>query len=154
MGGGFKTFAEVISFAVMREEEAHGFYVDLAKQMTDPFIAQIFNDFANEELKHKSMLLNIDLHGIEKLFESIMDKRDDVDLAQHFQPVEPEPDLGFKEALILAIKREEKSCNLYSFLAESTSDDDLSLLFVAIAKEEERHKQRLEKTYNNIFNPV
>lgn len=154
MASGFKTFAEVISFAAMREEEAHAFYVDLAQKTTDPFIAQIFNDFAKEELKHKNMLLDIDLSGIEKMFESIMEKRDDVNLAEHFQPVEPEPDMDFKEALIIAIKREEQSCNLYSLLAESTGDDDLSLLFVAIAKEEERHKQRLEKTYNNIFNPV
>jgi len=151
METGFKTFAEVISFAVMREEEAYAFYLDLAQKATDPFVQQIFKEFANEELKHKNMLLDIDLSGVEKMFLSIMEKREDVNFAEHFQTIEPEPDLNFKEALILAMKREEKSCDLYSLLAELSDNDDLSLLFVSIAREEERHKLRIEKTYKEIY---
>jgi len=151
METGFKTFAEVISFAVMREEEAHAFYVDLAQKTTDPFVEQIFKEFANEELKHKKMLLNMDGRGIEKMFESIVEKLDDLNITEHLQKMAPDPEMDFQQALILAMQREEKSCDLYSLLAELSDDDDLSLLFAAMAKEEARHKLRIERTYKEIY---
>jgi len=148
---GFKTFAEVISFAVMREEQAHAFYVDLAQKTTDPFMQQIFKEFANEELKHKNMLLNMDGTGFEKMLNSIMEKLDDLNISGHLQNMEPDPEMDFQQALIFAAKREEKSCDLYSVLAEISDDDDLSLLFAAMAKEEVRHKLRIERTYKEIY---
>jgi rubrerythrin len=152
MKTGFKTFAEVISFAVMREEESYEFYTDLAQKTTDPFIQQIFKEFAKEELKHKNMLLDMDGTGIEKIFESISEKLDDLNISERFQNMEPDPEMDFQQALIIAMKREEKSCDLYSLLAELTEADDLSLMLAAIAKEEARHRLRIETTYKEIYN--
>jgi len=151
MEHGFKTFAEVIGFAVMREEESHAFYRDLAEKTTDPFLQPLFSEFAKEELKHKQMLLDIDAGALEKMFEKIIKKQDDLGIAKKLENVAPNPEMAFADALILAMKREDKAFELYSLLAEISEDDDLSVLFLGLAKEEEQHRTKIEKTYKALF---
>lgn len=49
------------------------------------------------------------------------------------------------------MKREDKYLKLYSLLGEWTEDDAISLLFVGLAKEEARHRHRIEKAYQSLF---
>jgi len=151
MENGFKTFAEVISFAVMREEESHDFYKDLAEKTSDPFLQPLFMDFAKEELQHKKMLLTIDAVALESMFDKIIKKQDDLGIAKKLENIEAAPEMAFGDALILAMKREDKAFELYSLLAEISEDDDLSLLFLGLAREEEQHRTKIEKTYKSIF---
>jgi len=151
MQKGFKTFAEVVNFAIMREEEAYRFYLDLAGKVDDPFMKGILTDFAEEELKHQKILKELDVKGLERIFENVARKIDDLDIADNIKDVSPAPGIDFKGLLIVAMKREEKSQNLYSFLAEASADNDLSLFFVGLAKEEAKHKLRIEKTYKQLY---
>jgi rubrerythrin len=151
MENGFKTFAEVISFAVMREEESHEFYRDLAEKTTDPFLKPLFADFAREELQHKKMLLTIDADALDKMFEKIVKNQDDLGIAKKVENVKPDPQMAFGDALILAMKREDKAFELYSLLAEISEDDDLSILFLGLAREEEQHRTKIEQTYKSLF---
>ncbi len=152
MEKGFKTFAEVISFAVMREEESHEFYRNLAETTTDPFLQPLFSEFAKEELQHKKMLLTIDADALEKMFARIVEKQEDLGIAGRMENVEPNSEMAFADALILAMKREDKAFELYSLLAEISDDDDLSVLFLGLAREEEQHRAKIEKTYQALFN--
>lgn len=151
MSAGFSTFAEVISFAVMREEDARAFYRNLAARMDDPFIRQIFNEFAEEESRHKQLLESLDIKAISRLFDNLTKKIDDVGISENPPSVSPGTGMSLRDALMLAMKREEKSQNLYSLLAQSTSDNDLSLLFAGLAREEAGHRLRIEKTYRKLF---
>jgi rubrerythrin len=151
MPNGFKTFAEVISFAVMREDESYRFYMDLSARADDPFIQELFTDFAEEELRHKKTLMNLDVGGMERIFAGIVHKIDDLNVAKTLAEITPASGMNFKDLLVIAIKREEISQRLYSFLAETTDDNDVSLLFVGLAKEEAKHKLRIEKTYKQFF---
>lgn len=151
MEHGFKTFAEVIGFAVMREEESHAFYRDLAEKTTDPFLKPLFLDFAREELQHKKMLLTIDADALEKIFEKIAKKQESPGIAKKFENIKASPEMAFGDALVLAMKREDKAFELYSFLAEISGDDDLSILFLGLARAEEQHRTKIEKTYSALF---
>jgi rubrerythrin len=151
MENGFKTFAEVIGFAVMREEESHQFYRALAEKTTDPFLKPLFTEFAREELQHKKILLTIDADALEKMFEKIVKKQDALGIAKKFENIEASPEMAFGDALILAMKREDKAFELYSLLAEISEDDDLSILFLGLAREEEQHRTKIEQTYNALF---
>ena len=151
MPTGFKTFAEVISFAVIREEEAYEFYIDLADKTNDMFMREIFTDFAVEESNHKKMLMELDLKSLERIYDNLLKKIDEIGVSKHLEDIRPEPDVDFKDLLVVAMKREEKSEQLYSILAEASADDDVSLLFVGLAKEEANHKLRIEKTYKQLF---
>jgi rubrerythrin len=147
----FRTFAEVIAFAVMREEEYHDFYMDLAAKTTDPFLQPLFSEFARDELKHKQALLDLDSGALDRMLEKIAEKQEDLGIAKNVEVVAPDPKMPFGDALILAMKREDKAFELYSFLAEICEDDDLSILFLGLAKEEERHRAKIEKTYQSLF---
>lgn len=151
MSAGFTTFAEVISFAVMREEDARAFYNDLAAKMDDPFMRQIFTEFAEEEAKHKQLLESLDIKTMSRLFGNTLNRIDDMGIPENPAHASPGTGMSIRDALILAMKREEKSRNLYSLLAESTSDNDLSLLFIGLAREEAGHRLRIEKTYRKLF---
>ena len=148
---GFKTFAEVIDFAVMREEESHKFYRDLAEKAKDPFVQTLFMEFARGELLHKKMLLTVDAAALENMFEKIVKTQKNLGVAGKIETVAATPDMDFEEALILAMKREDKAFDLYSLLAEICRDDDLSILFLGLAREEEQHRRKIEETYKALF---
>lgn len=151
MDGGFKTFSEVISFAVMREEESHEFYKYLAETTATPFLQTLFNDFAKEELQHKQALLDLDIGALEKALSKILDKQDDLGIASEKEHVVPDPAMDFEDGLVLAMQREDKAFELYSLLAELSLDDDISILFLGLAKEEKQHRVQIEKTYQSLY---
>lgn len=151
MTEGFQTFAEVIEFAVRREEEAHQFYKDLAQKIDDPFLQQLFSEFAEEEAGHKQTLLDLDSHGIERIFTNITDDVKNLNITSQVNDIVSDAHLNLQQALILAMKREDKSRQLYSLLGELSEDDAISLLFVGLAKEEARHRHRIEKAYQTLF---
>lgn len=151
MQSGFRTFAEVLAFAAEREEAARQFYLELARQTNDTFMKQIFMDFAHEEEKHRETLENLEAEGLERIFDNIIKPINDLALAENAPKVSPAGELDFKEALLLAMKREDKSHQLYSMLAETSDDHAISLLFVGLAKEEAHHKLRIERAYKALY---
>lgn len=151
MQNGFQTFAEVIGFAVMREEESHAFYQNLAEKTTDPFLQSLFNNLAKEELRHKQVLLDLDTRALDSMLDKILEQQEDLGIAKHLEDVAPDPDMTFGDSLILAMQREDRAFELYSLLAAVSKDDDLGVLFLGLAKEEEQHRIKIEKTYQSLF---
>jgi rubrerythrin len=151
MKPGFETISEVIAFAAMREEEARQFYTQLAEQARDPFMKQIFLDFAHEEKAHRDSLESLDPERLEGLFEKVSEPVKDLHQAEEAPDLPAAKDMDFRDALLLAIKREDKSHHLYSLLAEMSDDDTISLLFIGLAKEEARHRLRIQRAYNALY---
>ncbi len=152
MPQGFRSFAEVLEFALGREEESISFYENLVEKTEDPLMKMIFKDFLKEEMHHRKRLENIDIEGgLASLFISAGNPVNDLKIAETFEDVEPSPEMDFRKTLVVAMKREEKSSQLYSLLAEMTEDEELSLLFVGLATEELRHKHRVEEVYEDLY---
>ena len=57
----------------------------------------------------------------------------------------------YKNQNIFACTPKYKAFELHSLLAEISEDDDLSVLFLGLAKEEEQHCIKIEKTYKSLF---
>ena len=55
--------------------------------------------------------------------------------------------MTYAEGLIVAIKAEQAAQELYTSLAEATDDPNLAAVFMALAGEEAKHKQRFELEY-------
>ncbi|MBN1608402.1 MAG: ferritin family protein [Polyangiaceae bacterium] len=138
---------DILDFAIDREQEAHEFYTRLAGQATRPGMRQTFADFAQEELNHKHKLKAIKAGG--KLLRS-RERVQDLGIAHHTVDVEPGRELGYQEALILAMKREQASQRLYTDLAAATEDAELREAFLALAQEEAKHKLRFETEYDEV----
>jgi rubrerythrin len=153
MKPGFESIGEVIEFAAMREEEARQFYTSLSEQTSDLFMKKIFMDFAHEEKKHRDTLENLDTKGLERIFNNIIEPVNDLELTKDTPEISQQRDLDFKDALILAMKREDKSHHLYSLLAEMSEDETVSLLFIGLAREEAHHRLRIERAYKALYHP-
>jgi rubrerythrin len=139
---------DLLDYAIDKEQEAHDFYVELAGKMQRSEIRRVFNDFALEELRHKSKLQGIKAHrNAVKLAESITDLK----IGDYLVDVELNPELDYQQALILAMKREKAAFRLYYDLAARAVDTDLKTILLALAQEEAKHKLRFEIEYDEHY---
>jgi rubrerythrin len=139
---------EVLDFAISEEEAAAAFYTQLAEQMAQPVMRQVFEEFAAEEKKHKEKLLAVKAGGA---LETPKEKVLDLKVAEYVVDVEPSAGMGYQEALIVAMKKEKAAFKLYTDLAASTKDERIKATFLALAQEEAKHKLRFEIEYDNLL---
>jgi len=142
----FNSVDNILDFAIEKEEEAAQFYTDLASRMERPEIRLIFVDFAQEEIGHKKKL-----QGIKKgTIPAPMEKKVlDLNIADYLTDVEPEPNLDYQKALIVAMKKEKAAFKLYTDLAAITDSENLRSTFLLLAQEEAKHKLRFEVEYDD-----
>jgi rubrerythrin len=143
-----KNVDEILDFAIGREQGAHDFYMDLAKKMERPGMKQIFTQFAGEELGHKAKLESI--KAGKRLIPS-QTKVMDLKIAEYTVDVDPNAELDYQKALILAMKREKSSFRLYNDLSAAVSEEELKKTFLALAQEEAKHKLRFEIEYDDVI---
>ena len=55
----FNSIEEILDFAIAGEAEASEFYSELAGQMDNPAMREVFESFAKEEMGHKAHLERI-----------------------------------------------------------------------------------------------
>ena len=142
----FNSFVAVLDFAIDKEIEANRFYVDLAKQMKNPTMREVFEAFAKEELGHKAKLEAI------KQGKEIPPAKNitDLQIADYTVDVEAAEDMSYQDALILAMKKEKAAFRLYLDLADQVENDDQKALFLSLAQEEAKHKLRFEIEYDDF----
>jgi len=136
---------EILDFAIREEEKAAQFYTDLAAKMDRPWMKQIFESFAREEVGHKQKLLGVK-EGKQLLPAEA--KVLDLKISDYLIDVEPSAEMEYQDALIVAMKAEKAAFRLYSDLAETTDDEGLKNTLLALAQEEARHKLRFEVEYD------
>ena len=139
---------EILDFAIGREQAAHDFYMDLATKMEQRGMKDIFVQFAGEELGHKAKLTAI------KDGKRLLPHKDKVlnlKIAEYVVDVDPNEEIDYQKALILAMKREKASYKMYLDLSNSVDDEELQGTFLALAQEEARHKLRFEIEYDDYI---
>jgi rubrerythrin len=144
----FKSVEDILDFAINAEQESVDFYLDLAAKSKYEQIKKVFREFAGEEIKHKSRLLDI---KEEKILILPGKTVRDMKIADYLVDVAPTPDMTYADALILAMKKEKAAFRLYSFLSEETTDPVMKGLFLTLALEESRHKLRFELEYDEYI---
>ena len=137
----------ILDYAIRREQDAHDFYMDLANRASRQEMREAFASFAREELGHKKKLeaIRADRRSLPQDQEVL-----DLKISDYVVDVEPNPELGYQEALILAMKREKAAFRLYSALAEMVLDREMQAVFSALAQEEAKHKLRFEVEYDEV----
>jgi rubrerythrin len=137
----------ILDFAIRGEEESAQFYTDLAQKVKRPGMSQIFTDFAAEELKHKAKLLAVK-DG--KQFAPAARKVADLNITDYLVDVQPDADLDYHGALIVAMKKEKAAFMLYNQLASLAPDAGLRDVLASLAQEEAKHKLRFEIEYDQV----
>ncbi|MBN2377214.1 MAG: ferritin-like domain-containing protein [Sedimentisphaerales bacterium] len=144
----FGSVEAILDFAIGEEERAAELYLGLAIKMDKSWMVEVFEEFAAEEKVHKQKLEAVK-RG-EKLRWS-KQKLADMKIADYVVEVEAQANMGYQDALILAMKKEKSAFKLYSDLAASTDDEDLREAFLCLAQEEAKHKLRFEIEYDNLI---
>ena len=137
---------EVLDFAIENEEKAAAFYTDLAGKMKSASIRTVFEDFAREEQGHKAKLLRVKETGeMGPASRKILDLK----IGDYLVEGEPNREMDYQQALILAMKQEKAAFKLYTDLAAAAPNDNLRGLLLALAQEEAKHKLRFEVEYDD-----
>jgi len=142
----FGSVDEALDFAIEREQEASDFYTHLAGKMERQGMSQVFRQFAREEMGHKAKLEAV------KAGRTLApaDRRiTDLKIGDYLVDVEPTEDMGYQQALTLAMKKEKAAFKLYSDMAAAAPSEDLETLFLGLAQEEAKHKLRFEIEYDD-----
>ncbi len=137
---------EVLDFAIKGEQEAVEFYTRLANQTANAAIRRVFEDFAREETGHKKKLLAVK-EG--KTLQSAGKIVKDMKIADYTVDFEPNPNIDYQDALLLAMKKEKKAFKLYSDLAAAAENQDVKAVLLSLAQEEAKHKLRFEIEYDD-----
>ena len=130
---------EILEFAITREIEAYQLYMYIAKRAENYQIRKVCEDFAQEELEHKAKL-ELEVMKTCKVVR-------DFDISLYTDDAGEPIDMDYKELLVFAIKKEEKSIKLYSDLAAIVKDITSRETLLALVEEEKQHKQRFETEY-------
>lgn len=140
-------YKKIIASAIKREVEAYAFYRAVSDNAKDKNIQSIFNDLAKEEQDHKRALEGFLAKAPEKLHFSeakdykIVDALPTPPLTAELKPV---------EGLVIAIKNELEAMQMYTQLANASTDKAQKDVFLGLAAMERGHKGKLEDIYTNM----
>lgn len=139
----------IIKNAITQEELSHEFYQRLANLVSHAETKEAFQFLAKEELEHKAFL--------ESCFTpqgcKLVGQAQNVHLAEMLAAPSFTPDLSPKEALVIAMKREEGSHKFYQALAVLQPPGEIRSFLEKMAQMELGHKEKMEYLYDNVAFP-
>ena len=143
-------YKKIISLAIEREAEAFTFYNSVAEKTIDNNLKAIFQELAEDEKKHRITLEGFLSKDPDKLHFSaskdykIADALPTPPLSTNLKPV---------DGLVIAIKKELEAMQMYTQLANTSTDEAQKNIFLELASMERGHKNKLEDIYTNMAFP-
>jgi len=134
----FRNEADILRYAIEREDQAYKFYAEMATPGTHPTLRRLFEKYAQEEIGHK-MKLELELLKLGYVIEDgittkfLEDTADMVAIGSELQE-------DYQALLQVTIVKEKKSFRTYVKLAYQTQQDELREMLLELAEEEARHK--------------
>jgi len=144
----FSNITEIIEFAIGEEQAAIDFYLQLAGKSKNSQIKKVFQEYAEEEMRHKAKLMGVKEQGIATLQ---AEKVRDLKIADYLVDVRASADMPYQDSLVLAMKKEKAAFRLYTILADRAEDPEIKNLFYMLAQEESKHKLRFELEYDDFI---
>jgi len=142
----FEDSADILEFAIKREQKAYDFYLQLKQKVKSKELKDTLHQFAREEMGHKKRLEAIVKKTQEYGF--VKEEIQDLKIDDYLAEKSPHSDMSYKDLLVISINREQKSHLLYMDLSKSVSNPELKQIFANLAQEEASHKLRFELEYN------
>ena len=143
-----KNYKEILKMAVGNEVEAYEFYRDAAAKMKDPAMKKTFMELADEESGHKVLLEGYLSNEMKDM--KFSDEKDYKVAETVEAPQTLSTDMAFKDAIALAMKKEQEAMEMYQLFADASEEAKQKETFLELAKMEKGHKVRLEDIYTDI----
>jgi rubrerythrin len=151
-GMGCEKLVEAVEVAIKQEEEAFAFYMDLAGIVEDKEAKDTLRFLALEEKKHKEFLEKFRQGGC-YVGGLAMSEPLDYKVVQHLEAPDPKKDMKTKDVYLVAAFREQHSHDFYKGLADLHPAGEVKDLLIKMAKEELKHKEKVEYLYVNTAFP-
>lgn len=143
----FKTVEDALNFAVDEGAKAYEYYMDLAVRVKDPWTREAFEGFAADELEHIERFVAMkhsprkapkpqDIPGL-KITEYVTAE------------VLPRGDMDTREAFVIALQAESAAYRRYVDLADEAATPEIQEVFLALAEEVAKHRQKIEIEYDD-----
>jgi rubrerythrin len=143
---------EILREAIQGEVESYELYTNAAGMIKAQNVKDTLRKLAQEEQGHKALLERMLANpaslrrGVKRLrSEPIQDYK----IGDHLVVQPLSPDSTFQDVLIFASRKEQQSHELYRDLAEE-NEGEARDLFEAMAKDELRHKNLVERWYEEV----
>ncbi|MDD2901062.1 MAG: ferritin family protein [Syntrophales bacterium] len=139
----------IINNAIAQEELSHEFYLRMAKLVSHADTKETFEFLAKDELEHKAFLQScFTAEGCK-----LVGQAQNVHLAEMLKAPAFTDELSPKEALVIAMKREEGSYNFYRTLAALQPPGEIRDFLEKMAQMELSHKEKVGYIYDNVAFP-
>ncbi|MBF0187464.1 MAG: ferritin family protein [Magnetococcales bacterium] len=145
------TFEEVIRFAIKHEEHEEAFYRTMAERAENADLKEHLLEHARQEVDHKQRLMDILTSGSTPSGDGRLPDSDlkISDYALAVEPIDTE-NIGYQDALVLAAKQEREAERLYRDMAARVEDAKIKELFLFLAEQEGKHRNALEKEFDDL----
>jgi rubrerythrin len=139
----------IIKSAIAQEELSHDFYKRLAAVVSQADTKDTLEFLARQEMEHKTFLQScFTPQGC-----MLVGEAQNVHLAEMLEAPAIRDDLSPKEALVIAMKREEGAYRFYQALAALQPPGEIRVFLEKMAKVELTHKEKVEYLYDNTAFP-
>jgi rubrerythrin len=146
------TVEEILEEAIQGEVESYELYTNAVNLVQAAHIKEMLQELAQEELGHKVSLERM-LASPGQLRWQVRELQaapiEDYKIGDHLVARPLGPDSTFQDVCIFASKKEQQSYELYRDLAAQSSGEVRDLL-EAMAKDELRHKNLVERWYEDV----
>ena len=141
----------VFSSAIKREVESYEFYKGVSESVKDDSVKDIFSTLAKEEMSHMEILEKLKADPTASI--KFAAPATDFKVAEATELPELTLDMKPKDAIVLAMKKEEEAVEFYRCISKVTDDAGIKEIFENLANMELGHKQRLENVFVEIGYP-
>jgi len=139
-----ETAKDIINFAIAREQYAHELYKSMAKREVYSNVAQLCEQLAAEELGHKQKL--------QQDFMMSSQTASSMDVSEYVVHNEQKTVfMDCQEFLAFAVKKEDRAIKFYKEMAEEAANTQCRNVFLALAAEEKKHKEALQKKLEDLL---
>jgi rubrerythrin len=147
------SFAEIMSYATIAEDNAIAFYQGAAAKASQASVKKYLEELAAMEAGHKRHLEELirkfeKSKRIPKLHQEIHS----LGYAALIKPVALDADASYKDAIEAAMVKEREAVATYEKLAIYVDDPDAKQVFKLLLEEEKKHLKRFETEYDDLTN--
>ncbi len=142
----------VLEAAIQKEEESYALYCGLYEKVEDPTARDTLLFVAEEEKKHREFLVRY-RDGQYSPGRSPENETVDYRIAEHLEKPDIRKDMESKDVYLVAAHRELSAHEFYRALADKQPEGEVKEILVRMAREELRHKEKMEYLYANTAFP-
>jgi len=144
------TLKDALMFAMDKEKKANELYLLFRGKVRDDAARALLQELADQEMGHWKMIREaLDSGAIEGI--GAKAKGRDIQVSDYMVEIELTPDSSPQDIMVFAMQMEKKAMDFYGGLLDQHRGTDLETLFSRLAREEMRHKEILEKEYEEHF---